>query len=124
MPNIGKLFFRLRLGPFQVETRRLKQPSKDNYKVRQVFFIPITNRFDVLTLEIVSYVTTGLFQGQHKESIIKEYSIPIPVLKQREKLPLSLAINPKEDFKKVKQSDKEKLTEGVMNFFGINDKKA
>jgi twinkle protein len=33
-------------------------------------------------------------------------------------------INPKEDFKKVKQSDKEKLTEGVMNFFGINDKKA
>ena len=107
-----------------METRRLKQPSKDNYKVRQLFFIPITNRFDVLTLEIVSYETTGLFQGQHKESIIEEFSIPIPVLKQREKLPLSLPINPKEDFKKVKQSDKEKLTEGVMNFFGMIDKKA
>jgi hypothetical protein len=37
---------------------------------------------------------------------------------------LFLPINPKEDFKKVKQSDKEKLTEGVMNFFGMIDKKA
>jgi hypothetical protein len=36
-------------------------PDKDKYKVQQDFYIPITNRFDVLKLEIVSYITTGLF---------------------------------------------------------------
>jgi hypothetical protein len=34
IPNIGKLFFRVRLGPFFIETRRLKGPTKNNkYKV-------------------------------------------------------------------------------------------
>jgi hypothetical protein len=64
--NIGKLFFRLKMGPFILETRKIKMPDKDKYKAGQDFYIPITNRFDVLSLEIVSYVTTGLFQGQHK----------------------------------------------------------
>jgi hypothetical protein len=54
------------MGPFILETRRIKMPDKDRYKASQDFYIPITNRFDVLSLEIVSYVTTGLFQGQHK----------------------------------------------------------
>jgi hypothetical protein len=55
-------------------------PDKDRYKVAQDFYIPITNRFDVLVLEILSYVTTGLFQGQHKEHVIKDYHVPIPAL--------------------------------------------
>ena len=63
-----------------METKRLKMPDKERYKVSQDFYIPITNRFDVLKLEIVSYITTGLFQGQHKENVIKEYNIPVPSL--------------------------------------------
>ena len=34
IPNIGKLFFKIRLGPFFIESRRLKGPTKENkYKV-------------------------------------------------------------------------------------------
>jgi len=33
VPNLGKLFFRVKLGPFSLETRRLKGPTKDRYKV-------------------------------------------------------------------------------------------
>jgi hypothetical protein len=84
-----------------LETKRIKKPDMERYKVSQDFYIPISNRFDVLTLEIVSYVTTGLFQGQHKESIVKECQIPVPALVQREYLPLRFYLN-KEDFKKVK----------------------
>ena len=63
------------------ETRRVKGPLKNKYKFNQDFFFPITNKFDQIYIQIVSYVTTGLFQGQHKESIIKEYCIPLPFLK-------------------------------------------
>lgn len=61
MPNIGKLFFRVKLGPFSLESRRLKIPTKDRYKVNQDFYLPVSNRFDMLQVEIVSYITTGLF---------------------------------------------------------------
>ena len=33
VPNIGKLFMRLKLGPFQLDTRRMKEPNKNRYKV-------------------------------------------------------------------------------------------
>lgn len=33
MPNIGKLFYRVKLGPFSLESRRLKQPVDYKYKV-------------------------------------------------------------------------------------------
>ena len=45
-PNIGKLFVRIRLGPFFQETRRVKGPLKNKYKFNQDFFFPITNKFD------------------------------------------------------------------------------
>jgi hypothetical protein len=48
MPNIGKLFFRVKLGPFSLESKRLKAPTKDRYKVNQDFYLPVTNRFDML----------------------------------------------------------------------------
>jgi hypothetical protein len=63
VPNIGKLFIRIRLGPFFLETRRIKAPTNNKYKFNQDFFIPITNRFDQIYIEVVSYVTSGLFQG-------------------------------------------------------------
>jgi hypothetical protein len=31
-PNIGKVFIRIRFDPFFLETRKLKEPKKDNYK--------------------------------------------------------------------------------------------
>lgn len=109
------------MGPFLLETRRIKMPDKDRYKAGQDFYIPITNRFDVLTFEIVSYVTTGLFQGQQKYFIIKEYHIPVPTLNKRESLPIKFYLNPKEDFKKLKMSGA--TAENVLNFFGMGDKK-
>ena len=47
-PNIGKLFFRVKLGAFSLESRRLKAPTNDRYKVNQDFYLPISNRFDML----------------------------------------------------------------------------
>jgi hypothetical protein len=32
-PNCGKIFFRVKLGPFSLETKRLKEPTKDRYKI-------------------------------------------------------------------------------------------
>ena len=60
-PNIGKLFFRVKLGPFAMESKRIKQAIENQYKVNQEFYIPISNRFDMLQIEIVNYITTGLF---------------------------------------------------------------
>ena len=31
-PNIGKIFIRIKLGPFFIETRRIKGPIKNKYK--------------------------------------------------------------------------------------------
>ena len=50
----------------------------------------------------------------------------MPSLNQREKLPLKFYLNPKEDFKKIKMSDQQRIaatTEGVLNFFGVGEKK-
>ena len=33
-------------------------------------------------IELVSYITSGLFQGQHKENVLKEFCIPLPFLKE------------------------------------------
>ena len=60
-PNIGKLFFRIRMGPFILETRRMKGPANDRYKINQDFYLPVSNRYDILRIEIVSYITIGLF---------------------------------------------------------------
>lgn len=96
-------------------------PDKDRYKAAQDFYIPITNRFDVLVLEIISYVTTGLFQGQHKEFVIKEYHVPVPSLTQRENLPIKFYLNPLEDFKKLKIAGP--ASENFLKFFGMGEKK-
>ena len=81
----------------------------------------------MLTLEIVSYVTTGLFQGQHTENVIKEYCVPIPCLNKNEPLPLNMPLSLKEDFKKVKivppdSSTHQKIlaaTDNVLTLLGI-----
>lgn len=81
----------------------------------------------MLTLEIVSYVTTGLFQGQHKENVIKEFCVPIPCLNKNEPLPLNMPLSLKEDFKKVKivppdSSTHQKIlaaTDNVLTLLGI-----
>ena len=47
----------------------------------------------------------------------------MPCLQQRETLPLKFTLNPKEDFKKIKMTEKEKLTaatENVLSILGIN----
>ena len=54
----------------------------------------------------MSYITTGLFQGQHKENVIKEFCIPLPFLKEE---PFNNRIikfrMSKDDFKKAKITD-------------------
>ncbi len=50
----------------------------------------------------------------------------MPCLQQRETLPLKFNLNPKEDFKKIKMTEKEKLTaatENVLTILGIGDSK-
>ena len=32
-PNLGKIFCRVRIGPFFVETKRVKAPHNDKYKI-------------------------------------------------------------------------------------------
>jgi len=39
-------------------------------------------------VEIVSYVTTGLFQGKHTEHILKEISVPLPCLTKQDSVSL------------------------------------
>jgi len=72
--------------------------------------MPITNRFDVLQVEVISYVTTGLFQGQHKESILKEFCVPLPTLTKREPLTLRFPLSIKDDLlKRTKTAAGERL---------------
>lgn len=53
-------------------------------------------------MEIISYVTTGLFQGKHTEHVLKEFSVPLPCLTKQDSLTLRFPLSLKDDFRKVK----------------------
>ena len=58
---------------------KLKQGAFD-FKIQQMFFIPITSRFGQVKIEVVSSTVKGLFKGNTVETVLLSFSIPVPSL--------------------------------------------
>ena len=53
-----------------------------NYTINQMFYVPITNRFGQIKLEVVSSNIKGLFASKTVETVLLSFSIPVPQLKK------------------------------------------
>lgn len=87
------LHIRIRSEPFVLLSRKILPSKLENYSlaVHQQLFIPITNRFGKITIELVSSMVHGLFIGSLKEQVIFSCTIPVPKLKERQfRRPLDL----------------------------------
>jgi len=71
-----------------------------NYAINQFFYIPIASRYGSVKIEVVSSTVKGLFKGNTVETILLQFTIPIPFLKNEpfcKKAPFNLnfRVNPK-----------------------------
>ena len=84
LPCSSTFFVRVSSGPFTLRSRKIisARHSHANYNISQVFFIPITNRFGHITVEIVSSTVKGLFKGNTVQQVLFSTTIPIPKLKE------------------------------------------
>ena len=49
-----------------------------NYSINQMFYVPITNRFGQVKIEVVSSNVKGLFASKTVETVLLAFSIPVP----------------------------------------------
>ena len=52
--NFGQVFIRIKLNPYILESRKIKYADiYKRYMIYQDFYIPIHNRYEILTIQIV-----------------------------------------------------------------------
>ena len=78
-------FVRISSGPFVVSSRKMISNKLENYSffINQQIFVPVTNRFGHLKLEIVSSTVKGLFKGREVEQTLFTCIFPVPKLRER-----------------------------------------
>lgn len=77
IPNFeGNIFVNVLLPPYQYKTKSTF--CKSNFPMKQIFLLPIHNRFEILKLEIYTVYHQGIFQKKEIEEKLSEQSIPIP----------------------------------------------
>eukprot|EP00351_Strombidinopsis_sp_SopsisLIS2011_P000395 CAMPEP_0116872540 /NCGR_PEP_ID=MMETSP0463-20121206/3308_1 /TAXON_ID=181622 /ORGANISM="Strombidinopsis sp, Strain SopsisLIS2011" /LENGTH=105 /DNA_ID=CAMNT_0004512899 /DNA_START=650 /DNA_END=967 /DNA_ORIENTATION=- len=82
------IFIRVTVDPFVIESRRISGYDRKikppfSYKINQRFYIPITNRFERIKVDVVTSFVKGIIQGRTVEEVIKSFVIPIPFLKDK-----------------------------------------
>ena len=95
-------YVKITVGPFVVKSKFIQgydEPTYLNYKskmikamkdytrmfnfqLQQAFYIPISNRFGQVLIEIISTSMRGILQVRTEEKVIFSESIPIPVIRE------------------------------------------
>ena len=92
-PFYGNLFVRISLPPWQICTRRIMDQRLD---FNQFFYIPVSNNFFTLKLEVINLSSDGWLREHYSEQILATYQIRIPDINKAPFAPdgsLSLPIN-------------------------------
>lgn len=72
----GNVFVNVILPPYHFKSKLALYTN--NFPIKQVFLLPIHNRFEILKLEIVTVNHQGLFQKKEVEEKLCEHNILIP----------------------------------------------
>lgn len=77
-PEDVNIFIKISLDPYVYRSKTIT--SKDWFIFKQIFVIPIHNRFESILIELYQENNIGLFQKQNNEEKICEFKIKIPDL--------------------------------------------
>jgi len=106
----GTIMAQITLNPYVIKSKSVL--SETIFSIKQIFVLPLHNRFDLLTIEFFSQTDTGLFQSSISLDKIAEYCIHLPTktnsFNDNNKFDNITIEIPDQKILKLKNKDKEK----------------